>query len=101
MIGNSCYFFEKTKLTWENAKIGCRNKFAVGGKLFEPKSLEESKTVWEIAKSIITGRPVFWIGVKYSYKVTDKIFGGRGYLHAGNSISLCYLQSPGENRDWK
>ena len=66
-------------LTWENAKIGCRNKFTVGGKLFEPQSEAESKMVSEKAKSIMFKGG--WIGV------TDKAKEG-SYTYDSNGSGI-------------
>merc|ERR1712008_424521 len=46
LFGKKCIYFEKTSLTWENAKKGCKDKFSNGGKLFEPRSLQENNEVF-------------------------------------------------------
>ena len=64
MLNNKCYFFEKTRVTWEKAKEGCKNKFPAGGKLFEPMTLAENKLVYNVAKPIFNLQTYgAWIGV--------------------------------------
>ena len=62
LVGNKCIYFEKTYLTWENAKKGCKDKFANGGKLYEPLSLEENNDVHAIVEPL-NPTDAFWIGV--------------------------------------
>ena len=65
LISNSCFFFEEKKLTWENAKTGCKDKFDGGGKLFEPKSLVENKMVYDVVNPIhnLHNNEGAWVGV--------------------------------------
>ena len=57
------------------------NQFAVGGKLFEPKSLAESNMVWEKVKSIANAA---WIGV------TDKVHEG-SYTYDSNNSGIPFV----------
>ena len=64
-LNDSCYFFEKTYLTFEKAKSGCSDKFVGGGKLYEPRSMTTFKKIYKEAKQIMnlsSGIGV-WLGV--------------------------------------
>ena len=58
LLGNKCIYYEKTYLSWENAKKGCTDKFSSGGRLHEPLSLQEHSDV-----HTITNKSSYWIGV--------------------------------------
>ena len=109
MINGRCFYFQKASLRWEKAKEGCRDKFPLGGILFEPKTWEESKAVYEFAQPHLT---LYWIGVddfgqdgsfKHSYTGTPISFnikwhsdyGSQGGVGNGNNCILDYQSHGG------
>ena len=54
MIGGKCYYYEKTKLTPSQAKKNCKSVFGdfKQGKLFEPQSVDESRSIIKKAKDL-------------------------------------------------
>ena len=61
LIDNTCYYFETTRKSYNDAKQNCNTKFPQG-KLFEPKSLSSNKKVHKAALSI-ENYPHWWIGI--------------------------------------
>ena len=61
LVGNKCIYYEKTSLTWGNAKKGCKDKFSGGGRLLEPLSLQEHNDVFALIMTI--KKNPYWIGV--------------------------------------
>ena len=61
LIDNTCYYFETTRKSYDDAKQNCNTKFPQG-KLFEPKSLSSNKKVHKAALSI-ENYPHWWIGI--------------------------------------
>ena len=117
MINGKCYYIQKVGLAWEKAKEGCRDKFVLGGKLFEPSTWEESKAVYEFAKTYLRGQnTAFWIGVddfgqdgsfKHSYTgqpISFNIkwnshYGSQGGVGNGNTCILVHQETGSTNGD--
>ena len=64
VISGSCYYFENTKTkNYADAQLNCQNKFdKLGGKLFEPLSVEINDKVLIASREVVSGW--FYIGVK-------------------------------------
>ena len=54
-IDMKCFYFEKTRLTYDAAKSNCREKLKLygHGKLFEPATLAENDKIAEISNSLL------------------------------------------------
>ena len=88
-IGNSCYFFNTEVKSYEDAQDYCQFHFMdlnskTFGKLYEPKSIKEFRSMYKTAREMYNGRfKGFWIGIndvdiESSFKYasnTDPIFG--------------------------
>ena len=67
VISGSCYYFENTKRNYDDAQLNCQNKFdKLGGKLFEPLSVEINDKVLIASREVVSGNAWFDIGVKRS-----------------------------------
>lgn len=55
IILDTCYYFEKSRKNFIDAKKSCRDKFGSNrnGKLMEPKTMESLQKIQELAKNII------------------------------------------------
>ena len=64
-INGRCFYFEKNKLDFENAKANCKEKLQLygQGKLFEPDTLAESNKLAKISDSIFPNGAWPYIGV--------------------------------------
>ena len=50
---NTCYYFERQKMTYLEAQINCKRKTGYfGGRLFKPHTKEESIAMFDLAKSV-------------------------------------------------
>ena len=88
-IDNTCYYFETTYKSYDDAKQNCNTKFPQG-KLFEPKSLSSNKKVYKMALSI-KNHPYWWIGI------TDKRNEGSWvYDSDGTSVAISIPWNSGE-----
>ena len=61
-INGRCYYLDLGKMTYEEAKRLCADKF-VGGKLFEPENLRIHNLVWKTFKDIMPSYVAPWIGI--------------------------------------
>ena len=88
-IGNACYFFGTDELTFEGAKSFCSNKFGIQkGKLWEPKTIMETKQVYAKAKEVSKSQH-WWIGV--SDLQTEGTF---RYESTGNIVHFAVKKAP-------
>ena len=106
LLGNKCIYYEKTYLSWENAKKGCKDKFSSGGRLHEPVSLQEHSDV-----HTITNKSSYWIGVddlsqegNFTYsssgsKISFNLPWHSGYGRKGSSTN-CVLTNNGSRGLW-
>jgi hypothetical protein len=116
LVGNKCIYLEKTSLTWENAKKGCKDKFSGGGRLYEPLSLQENNDVYAIVKPL-NPTNVFWIGVddlsqegSFTYSSSGSRipfslpwYSGWGSMGSSNNCILLYegkKESDGTKGSW-
>lgn len=66
LVNGQCYFFERTLMSYEEAKVNCGTKFnSSGGILFEPKTSQIINNITDLSKSIFNNDNgyVSWIGV--------------------------------------
>ena len=69
IVENKCYYLQQTSLNYQNAINVCREKFKHMGKgiLFEPKTLDEFKKVYDAAETKLQlGSYSAWIGIRKS-----------------------------------
>jgi len=67
-VDGQCYFFERTLMSYEEAKVNCGTKFnSSGGILFEPKTSQIITNITDLSKSIFSDQQghgyISWIGV--------------------------------------
>ena len=62
LIDNACYYIERQGLKYRDAQFNCRHVFGLHGHLFEPKTINETITVYNAAKSKL-GATSYWIGL--------------------------------------
>ena len=80
LIDNTCYYFETTSKSYDDAKQNCNTKFSQG-KLFEPKSASSNKKVHQAAFGI--NRTNYWIGI------SDKTSEGR-WVYESDGASVAF-----------
>ena len=53
LINNTCYYYERQTLTYRDAQYNCQMIFGLHGHLFEPKTEDESKLIYNRGKDQI------------------------------------------------
>ena len=82
-IDGRCFYFEKNKLDFENAKANCKEKLQLygQGKLFEPNTQAENDKIAKISESIL---PKTWPHIG----VTDMLQEGTFVYNTGLPINF-------------
>ena len=67
MVGQRCIYFDKSTSNHTVARERCKSTFSGKGRMYEPRSFEESKEIALEGQSKLS-RTVWWLGVNISTK---------------------------------
>ena len=63
ILDNQCFYFERKSLNFDSANDNCQEKLGASGRLYEPKSVSEMKTVGKLGDDVFPSWTNVWLGV--------------------------------------